>query len=180
MFLGDVVRIHIPPIYQRDFDQIKVTFMNLIVTVASLIADGIPSLQDLKTYLRMCFFELIPQLSQAESFDDVMDLVQDKCTIINIGCLEGIVNQYYITEAKHHITNYKEVVDSFCKNIKANLCAELEIDLPYPGTIEFILEWEVNEHTLHQIQDLLSKAFRDMANKVIVRVINEDKLITND
>ena len=180
MFLGDVVRIHIPRSYQYKFDQISVTFSKLIYTVAPLIADGIPSLQDLKTYLRRCFRELRPQLSQAESFDDVMDLVQDKCTIINIGCLEGIVNQYYITEAKHHITNYKEEVDSFCKNIKANLCAKLEIDLPYPGTIEFILKWNVDEYTLHDIQDLLNEAFRDMANKVIVRVKDEGKLITND
>ena len=180
LFLGDIVKIYIPRSYQYDFDQRIVLFGNLIDTVAPLIAKSIPSLQDFKTYLRRCFRELRPQLSTAESFDDVMDLVQDKCTIINIGCLEGIVNQYYITEAKHHITNYKEVVDSFCKNIKANLCAKLEIDLPYPGTIECILKWDVDKHALHHIQNLLSKAFCDMANKVIVRVKDEGKLITND
>ena len=180
MFLGDVVRIYLPPTYQRDFDQIKATFGRLFFTVAPLIAKRIPSLQELKTYLRMCFHELRPLLSIVESFDDVMDIVQDKCTIVNIDCLEVIVNHFNITEANHHITNYKAAVDSFCENVKADLCADLEIDLPYPGTIEFILEWNVDEHILHCIQGLLSKAFCDMANEVIVRVINEGKLITND
>ena len=180
LFLGDVVRIHIPRSYQYKFDQIRVTFSELIYTVAPLIAKSIPSLQDFKTYLRRCFRELRPQLSTAESFDDVMDLVEDKCTIVNIGCLEVIVNQYNITEANHHIENHKAAVDSFCQNIKANLCAELEIDLPYPGTIEFILEWEVNEHALHHIQCLLSKAFWNMAKKVLLTVEDKGKVITND
>ena len=175
-----MVRIYIPRSYQDNFDQIRVLFGNLIETVAPLIAKGIPSLQTLKRYLQRPFRELKSQLSIAESFDDVMELVEDKCTIINIVYLEAIVDEFNIIEAKHHITNYKAVVDSFCKNIKANLCAKLEIDLPYPGTIEFILEWNVSEHTLHHIQGLLNEAFRDMANEVIVRVINEGKLITND
>ena len=109
-----------------------------------------------------------------------MCLVEDKCTIVNIGCLEVIVNHYNVTEANHHIENYKAAVDSFCQQIKFVLCTKLMIDLPYPGTIEFILEWNVNEHTLHHIQGLLNKVFRDMANKVIVRVKDEGKLITND
>ena len=180
MFLGDVVRIHIPRSYQYKFDQIRVTFSKLIYTVADLITKGIPSLQELKTFLRRCYRELKSQLSIAESFDDVMELVEDKCTIINIVYLEAIVDEFNIEEAKHHIEDYKATVDSFCKNIKANLCAKLEIDLPYPGTIEFILKWNVHKHTLHHIQDLLNEAFCDMANKVIVRVKDEGKLITND
>ena len=180
LFLGEIVKIYIPRSYQYDFDQRIVLFGNLIETVTPLIAKSIPSLQELKTFLCRCYRELKPQLSIAESFDDVMELVEDKCTIINIWCLESIVDYFNITEANHHIKNYKAAVDSFCENIKANLCAELEIDLPYPGTIEFILEWIVSEHALHQIQDLLSKAFCDMANEVIVRVKDEGKLITND
>ena len=159
------------------------TFGSLIHTVAPLIETGIPSLKDLKMYLRRCFPDLRPQLSIAESFDDVMDLVQDKCTIINICCLEFIVNHYKITAAKSLITEFKMTVDTFCENVKVSICCKKNFKLTSHShhliceTIEFILEWEVDKHTLKHIRDLLSKAFEDMAESVQVITINEGKSI---
>ena len=159
------------------------TFGSLIHTVAPLIETGIPSLKDLKTYLRRCFPDLRPQLSTAESFDDVMDLVQDKCTIVNICCLEFIVNYYNITEAKPHITEFKMTVSTFCEKVKVSICLKQNFKLTSQShhliceTIEFILEWEVDKCTLKHIRDLLSKAFEDMAESVQVRAINEGNSI---
>ena len=82
------------PVYEHEFDQMRVAFGNLIVNVVPLIKANIPSLDELKKYLGWCFQELAPQLSTAESFDDVMKLVQYKCTIINICCLETIIDHY--------------------------------------------------------------------------------------
>ena len=159
------------------------TFGSLIHTVAPLIETGIPSLKDLKMYLRRCFPDLRPQLSIAESFDDVMDLVQDKCTIINICCLEFVVNYYNITEAKSLITEFKMRVDTFCETVKVSICLKQNFKLISHShhliceTIEFILEWEVDKYTLNHIRDLLSKAFEDMAEFVQVRAINEGNSI---
>ena len=161
----------------------RMKFGKLFYTVAPLIAKGIPSLQDLKTYLRRCFRELRPQLATAESLDDVMDLVQDKCTIINICCLEGIVDQFNITEAKEHITNYNTAVDEFCKKIKADVCCNQSFMISSSShhltceTIVFVLEWKTDEHTLFDIRGLLSKAFKDIANSVQVRSIKEGNSI---
>ena len=161
----------------------RATFGELIHTVALLIKASIPSLKDLKIYLRRCFQELRPQLSIAKSFDDVMDLVQDKCTIINICCLEFIVNHYKITEAKSLIKEFKMTVDTFCENVKVSICLKQNFKLVSHShhliceTIEFILEWEVDKYTLKHIKDLLSKAFEDMAESVQVITINEGKSI---
>ena len=161
----------------------RMKFGQLFYTVTPLIAKGIPSLEDLKTYLRRCFPERRPQLATAESFDDVMDLVQDKCTIINICCLEGIVDQYNITEAKIHITNYNTAVDEFCEKIKADVCCNQSFMISSSShlltceTIVFILEWKTDEHTLIDIRGLLSKAFKDIAKSVQVRTINEGNSI---
>ena len=160
----------------------KVTFGNLIETVAPLIAKAIPSLKELKTYLRRCFRELKPQLSSAESFDDVMELVEDKCTIINICCLEAIVDHYNITEAKRHITEFKTAVDTFCEKVKTNICINQNFKVSSSHhltceTIEFILEWEADKYTLRDIKDLLSKAFKDLAKSVQVRAIKEGNSI---
>ena len=64
----------------------------LIYTVSPLISNVIPSLEEFIKYLRRCFRELRPQLAIAQTFDNVMDAVEEKCTIINICCLETIVN----------------------------------------------------------------------------------------
>ena len=161
----------------------KVTFGNLIEAVVPLIAKGIPSLEKLKKYLRRCFRELKPQLAVAKSFDDVMELVEDKCTIINVCCLEAIVDHYNITEAKRHITEFKTAVDTFCEKIKLSVCCKksfkriLSSHLLTCETIEFVLEWKTDEHTLNDIRDLLSKAFEDLVNNVQVRVIMEGNSI---
>ena len=161
----------------------RATLGSLIHTVAPLIKAGIPSLKDLKKYLRRCFRELKPQLSSAKSFDDVMELVEDKCSIINICCLESIVKQYNITDAKQHITEFKTTVDAFCKKVKLSVCCKesfkriLSSHLLTCETIEFVLEWKTDEHTLNDIRDLLSKAFKDLVDNVQVRVIMEGNSI---
>ena len=155
------------------------TFGTLIHNVAPLIETSIPSLKDFKRYLWRCFPGLRPQLSTAKSFDDVINLVQDKCTIINICCLEFVVDYYNITEAKLLITEFKMAVVTFCENVKVSICLKQNFKLVSHShhliceTIEFVLEWEVDKYTLKHIKDLLSKAFEDMAESVQVRVINE-------
>ena len=160
----------------------RVTFGNLLHTVAPIIAKGIPSLQELKKYLRRCFRELKPQLSIAGSFDDVMELVEEKCTIINIVCLEGIINIFNITEAKKHIKDYQAAVDEFCTKVRLSLC-ENQSFITSPSTqlkcetVEFVLEWEPDDYFLSEIRDLLRKAFKDMAIRVQVRVIRRGNSI---
>ena len=161
----------------------RMKFGKLFYTVAPLIAKGIPSLEDLKTYLRMCFRELRPLLAAAEFLKDVMEVVQDKCAIINICCLEGIIDQYNITEAKVHITNYNIAVDAFCEKIKADVCCNQTFMISSSShqltceSIVFVLEWEADRYTLNDIRGLLSKAFKDMAKKVQVRTVNEGNSI---
>ena len=175
------VKLH--PIYQYDFDQMRVAFGDLIETISPLIEATIPSLKELKRYLRRCFEELEPQLANAESFDDVIDAVQRSCTIINVCCLEAIVNHYNIAVAKQHITDFKTAVDEFCQKIKADICADQTFAIDSTShhliceTIEFVVEWNINERTLSHIKGLLSKAFKDMAKSVQVRAIKEGNSI---
>ena len=156
----------------------RVTFGNLFDDVAPLIEASIPSLDKLKRYIRRCFQELAPQLSMAKSFDDVIDIVQDSCTIINICSLEAIVNRYKIIEAQKLITEFKKQVDDFCENVKADICLKQNFKTASSShltceSIEFVVEWKTNECTLRHIKGLLSKAFEDMAKSVQVRAVNE-------
>ena len=82
------------------------------------------TIKELIFFLQRCFEELEPQLTIAKSFDDVMVIVQKKCTVINVACLETVIDFYNIEEAKVHITTYKSAVDKFCKDVKVSVCKD--------------------------------------------------------
>ena len=136
------------------------------------------SLKEFKTFLRRCYRELKPQLSNAKSFDDVMDIVEEKCTIINIACLETIIDHYNITQAKTYTTTYQLEVEQFCEKVKLNVKITTgSSSLLKCETIEFVLEWKSDEHTLKEIKDLLWKAFGDIARRILVKEAKEGNSI---
>ena len=161
----------------------KVTFKDLINIVTPLIAKSISSLRLLKKYLQRYFKELEPQLEIAGSFDDVMDIVEKKCTIVDIYSFEVIVEYYNIKTAKPHISAYKSTIDKFCKEVKLSVCVN-ENFITGPSfllkceTIEFVLEWELDECSLDQIRNLLVTLFNDIAQRVQVRMIKKSNSIT--
>lgn len=91
----------------------RIYYGTLIDSVVPLIAKHVPSIDDLKKYLERCFPELKPELYHAKSFDDVIDIATKKCTIIDIVCLEAIVDRFNIKIAVDHIIAYKTAVDLF-------------------------------------------------------------------
>ena len=139
------------------------------------------SLKDLKVYLRRCFRELRPKLTIAESFDNVMDVVQDRCTFFNVCCLEAIVDHYGITNAKSHIAKFNTDVTQFCEQIKTDICHTESFKIAPSDlkceTVEFVLQWKTHEYTLSEIHILLSKAFEDMATTVLVKEMKEGNSI---
>ena len=160
----------------------RMAFGNLFDDVAPLIEKGARPLSQFKDYLQRCFPTLKPRLGIAKSFKTVIEIVQEKCTMINIACLEGIVERYHIKTAERHITTYKETVDTFCGEIKLSVCESAKLIIG-PSSylkcekIEFVLEWNTDEHTLDEIRGLLWKAFGDMANKVLVKKAEEGNSI---
>ena len=129
----------------------KPIFDTLIDTITPLIIKSIPSIKDLKCSLQRYFTELKPQLSIAESFDDVIDTVQSKLTIINVTCFEAIVEHYNIEEAKCHITAYKLALDKFFEEVKLIEFKNELLFHKFPSllkceTIVFALEWRGNDY----------------------------------
>ena len=154
------------------FDQMRAKLRILLHTTiqAFVFANEIPSLEDLKIFLVMCFRELKNDLKSAKSFDDVMDIViEHKCTIVNVGCLEVIANHYNIEEAKAQIAAYKSEVDRVCEELKLKICEDFMTGPPSLlkcRTIDFRLEWKPDSDALSDIKELLYKAFRDITKTV--------------
>ena len=154
----------------------RMYFITLFNTVAHLIEDKVPLLEDLKTYLQKHFDELRLQLEYAKSLKQIMFLVRDKDTIIDIDCIQAIVDHLDIEEVKDHIAAYKITMEEFCEEITLNFCCDESFKTSFSSllkceTVELVLEWEANKHSLNDIKVLLQKAFKDLSEKLQVRYI---------
>ena len=155
----------------------------LIPAVTSLIPDNFLSLQDLKNYLQRSYRELKPQLAHAKRFDDVITIIVEKYNIINVDCLEAVVDHLKITEAKNHISAYKKTVTMFCEEVNINMCYNASFQTASSSclltceTLQLTLEWKAHKHKLKDIQELLTKLFKDNHSRIYVTNIREENFI---
>ena len=154
-------------------------FSTLINTVARLIEDKVSSIEDLKTYLQKHFDELRLPLEYAKSLKQFIFFVKDKNTIIDIDCIQAIVDYLDIEEVNDYIAAYKITMEEFCEEITLDICCNESFNTALSSllkcdTIEFVLEWEANKHSLRDVRALLQNSFQDMAKKVQVRYMKVD------
>ena len=129
----------------------------------------------MKQFLRDGYSYLKSQIAHSTSIDDVLDVVNDHCTLINISCLEGIVERFDIKEAEIHIQAYKDVVQSFCKETKASLCLEETFkksksrSLLKCETAVFVLDWDPKGCTLEDIKDILAESVEENVQICVIR-----------
>lgn len=179
----------IPETFSWEFNSIRAEFTNFftkvrdVFNIAQLPADKLKhSLQDYNPHIKS-------QLIDASSTDDILDIVREKCSLIDITCLEIIVNYFNLLEAKEHIESYKSELNEFCNKISAHLALKETfrvVTTPSPlkcETIEFLLAWEFKdnqalEDALRNIKDILTVSFEKLAKIVQVIEIADRHSIT--
>ena len=171
-YIIGVVEVTVHPGYKAEFDRMGDMLGTLIHNIVPLIEAAIPSVNDLKVYLGRCRRDLKPRLKIANSFDDVMEVIEDECSITDVALLETIVNKYSIQDAGDMILAYQTHLDEFCENKLTMFCnrqlKRLSSSLLTCETIKFVLEWNPSEHSLSSIRALLRKTFKDNQVKVVV------------
>ena len=132
---------------------------------------------DLKKYLKNCYPEWKPELSVADNtIDSIMDIINDRCTIINYEVIKFIVDIYNITEAEEIIQQYETALDQFCTDISLKVLLDkqfLTFEFLTCETIVFIVNWKADQTTLNDIRRLLEKAFTYMEKRVVIKSICE-------
>ena len=131
-----------------------------------------------------CFFadsypHLKSETTHSKSIDDVLNVVRDHCTLINISCLEGVVKRFNIEQAKEVIETYKTFVQSLCKNKIAFFLEETfkerkSRSLLKCETAVFVLNWDPTNYTLQDVQDIIAESVEE---NIQIRVIREGKSI---
>ena len=152
----------------------RVNFGIFRFKILQLITEKISSLDSFKKFLRQCYPELESELSVADSVESAMNIALTKCNIINIAAVDGITEFYKIDEAKELITKYEGTVKQFCSKIPLDSLLDKRLSTNSTltrETIQFLLDWKPDEHSLKDIRLLLQKAFADLGKRVIVQVI---------
>ena len=162
------------------FGSIRKEFAIAFGYIREAIKKSQPPLDILKQFLRDGYSHLKPRIAHSNSIDDVLDVIIDDCTLINISCLESVVKRFDIKEAMAHIEAYKDVVQSFCKKMKGSLCLGESFKVTkIPSllrceTAVFVLDWDPKGCTLEDIKDLLAESVEGI---VEIRDIRESKSI---
>ena len=137
-------------------------------------------MDELKCFFADSYPHLKTEITHSRSINDVLNVVRDHCTLIDISCLEGIVERYDIKEAQTHIQTYKNVVQSFCMETKACLCLNetFKENKSHPllkcETANFLLDWDPTNYTLQDIRDIIAESVEE---NVQIRVIREGNSI---
>ena len=142
-----------------------------------LIAQSIPSVAAIKSFLKSSFPELSDEISGAENIEGVMNIIIKKCNVNDISMIETIVNRYKINEAKLLISEYGEEVKKVCGSLKDVLSQSQSMSFSTCETIEFILGWEPDEHSLSDIRHLFEEAFKELNKRISIRSIHKGNSI---
>ena len=132
----------------------------------------------MKSFLELSFPELSDEISGAENIEGVMNIIIRKCNVNDISMIETIVNRYKINEAKSLISEYEEEVKKVCGSLKDMLSQSQSASyFSTCETIEFILGWEPDKHSLNDIRHLLEEAFKELNKRISIRSIRKGNSI---
>ena len=181
MYIDKVLKpIPIPRKLDSAFGSIRKKFGIAFSKVREAINKSPPPLDELMCFFADSYPHLETEITHSKSINDVLNVVRGHCTLINISCLEGIVERFDIKEAQTHIQTYKDVVQSFCKETKACLCLNETFNenkshsLLKCETADFVLDWDPTNYTLQDIRDIIAES---VEGNVEIRVIRRGKSI---
>uniref|UniRef100_A0A1X7T4J1 Uncharacterized protein n=1 Tax=Amphimedon queenslandica TaxID=400682 RepID=A0A1X7T4J1_AMPQE len=116
------------------------------------------------------------KLNTCQSKAEIMQIIIDECSLVDLTFLEGIIERFNIEEAKKHINEYKEIKNDFCEKIPLRSWLNETIGCPSSlqcETLQFSVDKSVDEGTLKDVQDLTKIAFESNSPYVRVVVVKE-------
>ena len=81
-----------------EFTSIRTEFGITFNNIRSIIERKPPPLKDMTKFLEDCYPPLKPSLAHCKSISDVLDVLRDKCTLIDINYLEAVVRRFNIQQ----------------------------------------------------------------------------------
>ena len=169
---------------RRTFHSMRLEFGATFNKVRDAIKETSLTAEKLKSYILDCYPDLTPRLSHPtiNTIDNILDIIKEKCTLIDICILEAIAKRFDIKEAETHIEDYKNAINEFCHTVSIGLCLQESLEVTKRSslnceTAKFELEWDPDETSLADIENLLSATFERLRKIVKVDVVKGNSII---
>jgi hypothetical protein len=176
-------KIVIPRSLRTNFSEARVQFGKMFNKIRNLINSKTSLSNDLRSFLNDCYAYLSPQLTHAITTNEMLDIVRNKCTLIDISHVKAIIDHFEIQEAENFINSYEKFINEFCTNVTLRLHLNESFQVsrcPSPldcEKITFVLDWDADLSTLEDIKEIISKAFDTLARNVQIILIKEGSSI---
>ena len=176
--------IFVPRSMSPMFNSMRLEFGTTFNKIRDAIKETSVTLENLKIFFRDCYPDLSPQLARtcSNTLDDILEIIKEKCTLIDIGILKAIAKRFTITKADVYIKAYEDAIDEFCCTVTARLSLQESLVVSNSSplkceTAKFVLEWDPDKTSLTDIKNLLSVAFERLNKRVKVIIVTEGNSI---
>ena len=155
---------YIPQSMSPRFGEIRAEFAIALSKICEAIKASDPPIQvdNLRQFLQDGYPYLKDELDHTNSIDNILDLIKEKSTLIDLSFLEVIAKKFDVKEATQQIEAYLCFLAERCKSTSDFLDQTLKVTrlpcLLQCETATFVLNWEPQTCTLTDIQYILSKS----------------------
>lgn len=162
---------------------IRIKFEQAFCNIRFAIIESQPSNEDLKTLLEDFHPDIKPLLDNCNTIKDTLSVIHDKCTLIDISCLEVIVKKLNIDGAEPYIKAYNKIIKDFCHSTLLRVCLKekFQVEISPPPLQQematFVFNWNpegINNCTLKDVLDILSQLLHHLSKHVKVIAISEN------
>ena len=166
-----------------EFTAMRAKFGKMLYGIQKSIEENRVPVHCLKSFLGYSYCDLVSRLSVCENINGILNLVQEKCSVIDVSLLQGMAEEFELKEAEQHINTYKEEIEEFCQTVSVRLSLKetFQVSVPHTPlkceTATFVLDWNPDEHMLDDVRNLLSATFESLSLTVKIVVIKEGKSI---
>lgn len=154
-----------------EFAAMRAKFASTVVDACKAMSIIPPD--DLKKYLRLGYSYLAPRIDNMHTIDDMLMLVCDQCSVIDLCLLENVAHYFIIEKAITLIEEYKKILQEF-KPLRDFIDKVLFSTLQLKSeTITLVVDRNVDDYAVNDVSLLLERVFKNLAPHVKIVVIKE-------
>ena len=162
------------PCFNDKFVDMRVKFGRTFHKVIKIMKACPSAVEDLSELLKFSYPPLKTRLTECHDVSSILELIREKCSLVNIKLLESIMSELDVKEAVAVIDQYKASIEEFFQSVSLRLSLdELFSSIPplQCETATIYVGKNVDDCTLHDIEVLVSLAAHRLSKMVTLVVV---------
>ena len=156
-------------------------FKSTFSQVENVMTTKHSSLEEMKHCLQSHYFHFKQHLANITTIAEFLNVVKEKCSLIDIRCLEVVIDQFCLKKVEECIEAYKCFVNDFCCRVTVDSCLNETFEVVVKSTLlkcetmKFFLSWKPSSnYRIRDATELLFVSFGELAKNVKLITLTED------